>query len=94
MSPSIHHSVQRLLVPVLMCLASLPLTAQAASVAGSGRSATETRGLAEFQAVAVDGSMDLLLRQGATQSVQVEADDKLLPLLETVVDRYIADKRA
>ena len=86
MNHSIHRSVQRLLVPVLVCLAALPLAAQASSVVGSGRTATETRSLAEFQAVALSGSMDLVVRQGATQSVQVEADDNLLPLLETVVE--------
>ena len=86
MKLSIHHSVRRLLVPMLACLASLPLVAQASPLAGSGRTATETRSLAEFQAVALSGSMDLVVRQGATQSVQVEADDNLLPLLETVVE--------
>ena len=86
MNFSIHRSAQRLLVSGLVCLTALPLAAQAASVAGSGRTATETRSLAEFQAVALSGSMDLLLRQGASQSVQVKADDNLLPLLETVVE--------
>lgn len=86
MNPSTYRALQRLLVPMLVCLVSLPLAARASSLAGSGRSATETRSLAEFQAVALSGSMDLVVRQGATQMVQVEADDNLLPLLETVVE--------
>lgn len=89
MNLSIHHTLQRLLLPALVCLTLVPLaplTAQAGSVAGSGRSATESRSLAEFQALALSGSMDLVLRQGAVQSVQVQADDNLLPLLETVVE--------
>ena len=86
MNLSIQHTLQRLLLPALICLTLVPLVAQAASLAGSGRLASESRSLAEFQALALNGSMDLVVRQGATQSVQVEADDNLLPLLETVVE--------
>ena len=93
MNPSIHPTFARWLAPAFVSLAclvalpmALPLTAQAASLSRSGKSVTETRSLADFQAVALNGSMDLVVRQGATQSVQVEADDNLLPLLETVVE--------
>ena len=93
MNPSIHPTFARLLAPALVslfCLVTLPLTlplaAQAASVSGSGKVSTETRSLADFQAVALNGSVDLVVRQGAAQSVLVQADDNLLPLLETVVE--------
>lgn len=86
MNLSIHHTLQRLLLPALVGLTFVPLLAQAASPAGSGRPAAESRSLADFQAVALRGSMDLVVRQGTTQSVQVQADDNLLPLLETVVE--------
>jgi hypothetical protein len=79
-----------LITPLLACLALapvlLPASAHAAMTQGSGTSASETRNVAEFQAVALSGSMDLVVRQGA-QSVQVQADDNLLPLLETVVEQ-------
>lgn len=75
-----------LLAPAWLCLAWLPLAGQAASVAGSGKTSTETRPVAEFQAIALNGSMDLVVRQGAQQTVTVQADDNLLPLLETVVE--------
>ena len=87
MNLSNHHTLQRFLLPALVCLTFVPLLAQAASLAGSGRPATESRSLADFQAVAVRGSMDLVVRQGSTQSVQLQADDNLLPLLETVVEQ-------
>lgn len=78
-----------LIAPLLVCLALTPLLtpgpAQAATTQGSGTSGSENRSVAEFQAVALGGSMDLVVRQGA-QSVQVQADDNLLPLLETVVE--------
>lgn len=65
---------------------AFPLAASAAGVRGSGRSVTETRALVDFQAIALNGAMDLEVRQGAAQSVQVQADDNLLPLLETTVE--------
>lgn len=78
-----------LVAPLLVCLALgqvlLPATVQAATTRGSGTSASESRSVGEFQAVTLHGSMDLVVRQGA-QSVQVQADDNLLPLLETVVE--------
>jgi hypothetical protein len=74
-----------LVTPALLCLGFVPVLSEAASISGSGKSATEMRSVAEFQAVALAGSMDLVVRQGV-QSVQVEADDNLLPLLETVVE--------
>ena len=73
-----------LAAPLLCSLALAPLAAQAAT-SGSGHSATETRSLAEFQAISLAGSMDLTVRQGP-QQVQVQADDNLLPLLETSVE--------
>ena len=80
------HTLVSLIAPALLCLALLPLAGQAATTTGSGRSVAETRNVAEFQAIALAGSMDLVVRQGNTQSLQVEADDNLLPLLETVVE--------
>jgi hypothetical protein len=77
----------------LLTLAWLPLASQAAGTVGSGRLASETRELPEFQAVELSGSMDLKIRQGTPQSVQVEADDNLLPLLETVVEGTGAQAR-
>jgi hypothetical protein len=76
-----------LLAPALVALALVPTGAQAwGGTAGSGKSASEARTVADFQAVATSGSMDLVVRQGAT-AVQVQADDNLLPLLETVVEQ-------
>lgn len=85
---------RNLLVSVaLLALVGLPLAAQAADAKGSGKVASETRTLPEFQAIELSGSMDLKIRQGTPQSVQVEADDNLLPLLETVVEGTGADAR-
>lgn len=74
-----------LLAPLLGALAALPATAFAAT-AGSGKTATETRSVGEFQAVKTAGAINLVVKQGAQTSVEVSADDNLLPLLETVVE--------
>lgn len=74
------------LAPVLICLALLPAEGQAAGTTGSGRMATEQRALPGFEAIALDGSIDLQVRQGTPQTVEVSADDNLLPLLQTTVE--------
>lgn len=70
-------------------LFSAPLMqALADTVIGSGTLQTETRTITGFQAVALRGAMNLVLRQGASEGVEIRADHNLLPLIETrVVDR-------
>jgi carbon monoxide dehydrogenase subunit G len=75
-----------LVTPALFCLVGLPLGARAAVTSGSGQAATETRSVAEFQAISLAGSIDLQVRQGAQQTLQVQADDNLIALLETLVE--------
>jgi hypothetical protein len=70
----------------LMASAALPAAAWGDRVTGSGRSATETRTVAPFEAIATKGSIDIVVRQGSPAEVQVQADDNLLELLETVVE--------
>ncbi len=58
------------------------------TVIGSGKLQTETRAINGFQAVALRGSMKLVLRQRQREAVEIRADDNLLPLIETrVTDR-------
>jgi len=57
-----------------------------ARVVGSGRSATETRSVSDFEAIAAGGSIDIVVRQASKEAVQIEADDNLLPLVETTVE--------
>jgi hypothetical protein len=73
---------------VLGLLSALPGTAHAASewVNGSGQMASEKRSIGEFQAIAVSGNINLKLRQGAQESLEVRAEGNLLPLLETVLE--------
>jgi hypothetical protein len=71
---------------VLLAAAALIGFAAQAATTGSGTAATQTRQVAEFQAIDVRGAVELRVRQAARQSVSVEADDNLLPMIETVVE--------
>lgn len=63
---------------VLVGMAIAPLAGQAA--------ATETRTVPEFTAIAAGGSVNVSVTQGPVTSVQVTADEKDLPNIETVVE--------
>jgi hypothetical protein len=52
---------------------------------GSGVVRTESRTLAAFTAIVIEGSGTVTLSQGSAQSVSVETDDNLLPLVKTEV---------
>lgn len=66
------------------CVLTLSPPAQSATAAG--QPATERREVGDFDAIALAGSMDLNVRQAAKAGVEVQADDALLPLIETVVE--------
>ena len=55
------------------------------TVEGSGVAASETRPVSKFTAIQLSGSADVTVTFGETQSVMIEADDNLLPLIETRV---------
>lgn len=76
-----HHALLRGLLPaaVLVGLAFAPLAGQAAP-------ATETRSVPEFSAIAAGGSVNISVTQGSVTSVQLTADEKELPHIETVVE--------
>jgi hypothetical protein len=54
-------------------------------VRGSGNASSEPREVSGFSQVRLDGTGDVTLEQSGTESLSVEADDNILPLLETTV---------
>jgi len=54
-------------------------------VEGSGNVVTETRQLPPFTGVSVRGSTDVEITVGPAQSVTIEADDNIMPRIETRV---------
>jgi hypothetical protein len=55
------------------------------TVQGSGRAVVESREVASFREVSVGGGARLVLTQTGRESLTVETDDNLLPLVETEV---------
>jgi len=55
------------------------------TVTGSGHVIKETRNVADFDRVSVGGSGKLIVQQGDEESLTIETDDNLLPLIESSV---------
>ncbi|MFB6453677.1 head GIN domain-containing protein [Chitinophaga sp. Hz27] len=80
---------------LLFCLIALPVMAMAfvnsscetfhERVKGSGVSKSEDRNVSGFSGISTSGIYDVVLTQGNAESVKLEADDNLLPYIETVV---------
>ena len=86
-------NTSRRLFALGLVAASLCGTAQAWSwstgerVSGNGDIATEARDTGAFDAVALSGGFNVVIRQGSGNKVEVKADRNLLPYIETrVVD--------
>ncbi len=91
MSNTLFQRLAALVTPALLATALFAPPAPALawgknSVVGSGKAASETRNVGDFQGVSVLGSMDVVVRQGPQAPVKVEADDNLLAIIETVVE--------
>jgi len=56
-----------------------------AAIQGSGRIITETRTVGAFSRISASGASIVNITQGEPQSLAVEADDNILPLIETAV---------
>jgi hypothetical protein len=56
------------------------------AVQGSGRVVKQNRQVSAFKGVSLGLPGQVMLRAGSSESVTIEADDNLLPLIETVVE--------
>jgi hypothetical protein len=73
-------------LPTLALASSLALVAGCGGVRGSGVMASETRSVSGFSEVALSGTGDVRIAQTGQESLTIEAEDNLLPLLETFVE--------
>ena len=62
-------------------LASVLLLIGCSSTTGSGTLKTETRPVSNFSAIELSGSGNLVIEQTGTESLAIEAEDNILPLL-------------
>ena len=74
-----------LVLLTLLLIAAAP-AAWAGTVVGNGKAASDSRTVAEFNAIALSGGMSLKVKQGSPASVVLHGDSNLLPLVETVVE--------
>ncbi len=72
-------------VLVLAALACSRLSVVTNRVIGSGHVTSEARNVASFTSVELAGSADVNILLGDAQSVNVEADDNIAPLIQTIV---------
>ncbi len=52
---------------------------------GSGIMATETREVSGYDAIEIEGYGNLIITQGETESLEIEAEDNILPHITTKV---------
>lgn len=80
---------------ILICLGSLALMLAACdglnnstinSIEGSGNITTKVRTVSDFSRIQINLGADLVLTQGESESLTVEADDNLMQYIETKVE--------
>ncbi len=72
-------------VLILAAMACSTLSVGANSVTGSGKIISESRNVSGFTAVELAGSADVTVTVGKADSVTVQADDNIVPLIQTSV---------
>lgn len=75
---------KRLLLPLVAFMVMLS-SCNLATIRGSGNVVTETRAVSNFEQVEVCCGMRLILTQGEEEQLTLEADDNVLPEIETFV---------
>lgn len=68
------------LLPALACNSVVPN-----SIQGSGKIIKQTVDVSNFDSVSLEGTGNVYVEQGKTESLTIEADDNILPLLDTRV---------
>jgi hypothetical protein len=74
-----------LIVLLLATLACSTITISPNTVTGSGHVISETRNVSGFDSLALEGSGNVSVAFGSNESVVVQADDNIIPLITTTV---------
>ena len=81
--------MKKYLLITLAIITTLLLNACAFSLTqGSGKVVTETRQVSGFDRVALSGIGNLTITQGEKESLKIEAEDNILPRIETLVQNH------
>ncbi len=78
--------MKKLLILLLVFLSVNSFAQRWETVKGNGQVKKETREVGNYSALASKGSMDISIAYGNSNSVTIEADENLLPYIETSVE--------
>jgi hypothetical protein len=78
--------MKKVLILILMLAGSQLFAQPWKTIKGSGNLKKETRTVADFSSLSSHGAMDIKIIYGNSNSIQVEADENLLPYIETNVE--------
>ncbi len=70
---------------LIVCVLIIFVLSACNIVRGSGNVTTEIRMVSSFDQVSLNGQGDLIITQGEQESLQIEAEDNLIPVIETEV---------
>jgi hypothetical protein len=74
-----------IILAILISSACVVVSGLGKVVRGSGQITSETRSVSDFDQISICCGMQLMLTQGETEALQIEADDNLLPEIVTEV---------
>ncbi len=78
--------MKKLLILILMFTGSQLFAQPWKTIKGNGNLKKETRTVADFSSLSSHGAMDVKIEYGNSNSISVEADENLLPYIETKVE--------
>ena len=78
--------MKKLLVSLFVFLSINSFAQRWETIKGNGQLKKETRQVSDYTALASQGSMDIIITYGTSNNVIVEADENLLPYIETSVE--------
>ncbi|MHB8840217.1 MAG: head GIN domain-containing protein [Candidatus Aquicultor sp.] len=79
-------AVVLIVLSLLLVAISLALTSCGRVVVGSGNVKTETRDVRNFNKISLAGMGNLIIKQGDEESLKIEAEDNILPIITTGVN--------
>ncbi|WP_410211580.1 head GIN domain-containing protein [Aquirhabdus sp.] len=86
MKPNMLLTAMLITIPLLMSGCKITIgDSSSDEVKGSGKIVTESRKIADFTAIDIEGAANVKLRQGAVQSITIFGDDNIVPLITTSV---------
>lgn len=77
--------MKKILIALVAILGITAASVAQNHVTGNGKMVTQSRSVGSFDAINVSGGMQVLVKQGTTTSLQVEADENLQEYIETEV---------